>query len=527
MAAVSRLALAPVQDSGRGHWRAVWLQRLEQQLRRMIEHVRARLHDAPQSLAAHQSSLITLLNQARPYTCLHPQMVKLIVALSPWPLRWGYWQSWEAMLRFALEAPGNTIPPSTKASLMNDLAQLLFDTGRIAEALETAREAVTQAFAGEELSPLGHATYTATDILRREGELETAYEMLTQAEARLTAARQRAGYEIALAYIYSSRSLLLRQEGDLDEAITWAYKAVSLVATLAENDPHSIADIYHIRGVIHWGRGEYAHTIRDMERTSSLYAASGDQYAESGVLGVLGLSYWSIGDYDRAEEVIRHTIALAEQMNARQRLAVNIGNLGLVYLTRGEPEQALAYVQEHARLAKKIGDSYELMRAIGNRGVVQIHLGEFEAALQALQKDARHAEQQGSREGKVATYVNLARCLGKLGRTEEAVALSRRALTLARDSGSATANLAALRSLAEWMPHLQQEPLLREALLLARKTGRRLDEAACQLSLSALYEGQERERLWQQGVALLQEIKAIAWVRGHTPDDPPCIPLAI
>ncbi len=512
--------------SERARWRAVWLRRLEQQLIRMTAYVRAQLPQNPKALLSHGDSLITLLDRASPYPRFHPQMVELIVALSPWPLRWGKRRSWEAMLRFALEVADAFLHASARAALLNDLARLLSDSGRGEEALATAYQAVAWAFRGENPTPLGRAVQITVDILRKAGELEEAHAILRRAESRLELSR-RAGYEFALARLYTARALLTRQQGDLNAAIVWADKAVSLVKPLAETDPHSAAGVYFMRGVIHWGRGEYADTIRDMEQVVPLYIAIGDRYAESGVLGLLGLAYWSIGDYDRAERAIRRAIALAERLNALQRLAVNVGNLGLVYLTRGEPAQAMVYVEEHARLAKRIGDTYELMRATGNRGVVQIHLGEFEAALQALEEDARHAEQRGSREGKVATYVNMSRCLGCLGRAEEALALARRALSLAQGSGSATVRLAALRNLADQLPRDQREPLLREALHLARQTGRRLDEAACLLSMAALHEGEEQAALWQQGTALLRDINALAWVRGRTPDDPPCIPLAI
>ncbi len=515
-----------VQASERGRWLRIWLQRLERQLARMTAYVRVQLRQCPKALIPHQDSLITLLNCASPHPRLHRRMMGLIVALSPWPVRWGHGQAWEAMLRFALEVADVPLPASVRAALLNDLARLLFDGGRREEALVRAHEAVKWAFLGENPKPLGQAVQVTVDILRKEGELEAAYAMLDRAEARLKLSR-RAGYEMALADLYAARATLLRQQGDLNAAIAWADKAVSLVEDLAEADPHGVAGAYFMRGIIHWGRGEYAETIRDMERAVPLYAAVGDRYAESGVLGVLGLAYWSIGDYVRAEGAIRQAMTIAEELNALQRLAVNVGNLGLVYLTRGDPAQALVYVEEHARLARQIGDAYELMRAVGNRGVVQIHLGEFGAALEALKEDARHSEQRGSREGRVAVYVNLARCLGGLGRRDEAVALARRALALAQDTGSATVRLAALRSLAEWLPPSQQEPYLREALHLARQTGRRLDEAACLLSLAAVHAGEERQRLWQQGVALLQEMEALAWVQGRTPDDPPSIPLTI
>ncbi len=75
-------------------------------------------------------------------------------------------------------------------------------------------------------------------------------------------------------------------------------------------------------------------------------------------------------------------------------------------------------------------------------------------------------------------------------------------------------------------PRPENEALLRQALSLARDLQRRLDEAACLLSLSALVEDDtERNALWQAGADILTQCGAAAWLTGRTPQNPPFIPM--
>jgi len=93
-------------------------------------------------------------------------------------------------------------------------------------------------------------------------------------------------------------------------------------------------------------------------------------------------------------------------------------------------------------------------------------------------------------------------------------AMFARAMDRAREIGSSSLTVIALRSLAEQAPLEQREPLLQEALRLARQTHRRLDKAACLLSLSALKDGQEQRVLWKQRPRLLDHMGAAAWAQG-------------
>ncbi len=75
-------------------------------------------------------------------------------------------------------------------------------------------------------------------------------------------------------------------------------------------------------------------------------------------------------------------------------------------------------------------------------------------------------------------------------------------------------------------PRAESERLLRDALALARDLQRRLDGAACLLSLSVVVESEtEREALWSEVAMMLQHCGAATWSEGRSPHNPSFIPM--
>jgi hypothetical protein len=85
-------------------------------------------------------------------------------------------------------------------------------------------------------------------------------------------------------------------------------------------------------------------------------------------------------------------------------------------------------------------------------------------------------------------------------------------------------SLFARRCLALFRPPMEAIELLQQALSQARKYHSKLQQAACLLSLAGLVADEsERHRLWAEGVELLQTMNALAWLEGHSLENPPFI----
>jgi tetratricopeptide (TPR) repeat protein len=498
-------------------WNDYYLLHLQEQLAWATTYAQQ-----PARSAAHCESLLALVEQARSWPRLYARAAELVAALGAWPARWGYWDIWEEMLRFALAVTDSKQDAARYFSLLVELAFLLLDTGRLNQALEIGLQVVEQNGESCTSTPLARAVALVVQILIRQGKMEDAQHVIEQVEQQLRQATDASG---AWAYLCVARAAFLRRQGNLEEALSWADQAVAAAESPSNEDLHLRGDVCHFRGVMRWARGEYVLAAADMNRAAMLYANSGDRFAEAHIQGNLGLVYWSLGELDQAENLFRQMIATAEQQGARWQMAVTTGNLGLVCLSRGKLKQSLEYSEQHLRLATLNQDVQEMMRARGIRGTTLLHLGNFVAALADLDVERVFCEKRGSPEGIVCNYVSYARCLAALGRGEQALALAQRALDIARNS-SPSMQVLALRSLAEQSPVAQQEPPLKEALNLACRMGRQLDQAACLLSLAVLKKGEEQTALWTQGERLLKRMGAAAWLKGHSPQNSPQIVLA-
>ena len=174
-------------------------------------------------------------------------------------------------------------------------------------------------------------------------------------------------------------------------------------------------------------------------------------------------------------------------------------------------------------LVQSLGDLKSIHRIQSNRAVVWLYQGKYEAAIPDLAADFDFSEDQNLSGAVVMDCICLSLCYQGLGQEERAIRLAERAWEVAQCLGKPVFQALALRCLAEHRP-AQRFDLLERALELAREAHRPLDEAACLLSLASLTDDEEvRQRLWQQGVRILERIGATAWLEGASPCDPPQI----
>jgi tetratricopeptide (TPR) repeat protein len=510
-------------------WRSYHLQSLAARLAWAENYIDRRLHD-PSGLADHCASLLTLLNQAREIRHLRNQVINLLLALDPWPVRWGHGPAWEALLCFGVEATDTPDELQRHAILLNALANSYLSSGQITLARDTAQRALEAALHKGMMEPVVNALDLVVFAALRQGEIVAAQAVL----ARVAGVVDEADWAKLpdMARLCFSYARILRRMGQLEEALAWADRAVRLLegsapVPLGDRSAGLLADAYNVRGVMCWAAVRYAEAAHDLEQAISLYRAAGDHRAETRVRGTLGLVYWSLGELGRAAALFLDAAGQSEEQDDRWQVAMNVGNLGLVELCRGKLRPAQVYFERQLILAEESGDMHEAMRALGNRGVVRLHRQDFTAALADLKVEQEFAARSGLPEGLICNYVTQVRCLAGLGSAADARALAVRALALARQTGSPALIIIALRCVAEQLQRVEQKASLAEALHLAQCTGRRLDEAACHITLAGLAPAGSTEQTagWQRGVRLLRQIGAEAWLRGHSSQNPPQIVL--
>ncbi len=509
-------------------WRDYHARHLDARLTWAESQIRGHESGLTNELAEHCASLLTLLDQARAASHLHDRIIELILRLDPWPTRWGYGPAWEALLRFGVEITAKAGDDKRHARLLHALANSYLSSGQVDLAHRTAHRALEITLRAGLTEVAVAALDLIVFVLLRQGETAAARELLARVAGLVNDADWIHLPDMArLCFAYGR---ILRRMGQLEDALTWADRAVRMLESAAARvgtgqETTLLADAYNVRGVMYWAAVRYEQAAHDLERAISHYHNHGDYRSAIRAHGTLGLVSWSRGDLDRAEAIFRELIQQSEVQDDKWQLTINIGNLGLVELCRCRLRQALACFERQRSLAEQIGDHHEMMRALGNRGIARLHRGDLAGAMADLKIEQEFAEKSGRPEGLLCNYVTQARCLALRRQTAEAIALAERALALAREGGSRALVIIALRCLAEQMERREALTALAEALYLAQQTGRRLDEAACLLTLASLTGGQEQRLTWYAGAQILTEIGARGWLRGCSPQKPPRIVL--
>jgi hypothetical protein len=152
----------------------------------------------------------------------------------------------------------------------------------------------------------------------------------------------------------------------------------------------------------------------------------------------------------------------------------------------------------------------------------------YAEALPGYEATVAMYEQQGRRYGLTATLGGLSYCLLKLGQTDRAWEVFRQLRDLVEELNRPILQSVVLRYRAFFESPTQAVDTLRAALIIARDLRRRFDEAGCLLALSGVVTDEaERQALWQAGAVILQECGATAWLAGHSPDNPPTLPVSV
>jgi tetratricopeptide (TPR) repeat protein len=510
-------------------WSTVYAAQLPAQLERVTAVVH-QMREEPAALAAHFDSCLTLLDRASAPD-LAPLWLDLVAALHPLPLRWRRWEEWGQVLNQAAARCATVGDTAQQATYLAAAAELQRQYGNLEQALTIAEQALELARQAHAILPLAQAGSTAVAALRFLGQSGRAVVLLDEVQRLLNEPTPRAN-SATLAQpqilLDLQRMDLLRSTGDLPAAVTLAER----LAVPLEQDPavdaHFLATVLRRRATILWAAARYAESAADLERSATLFDQAGDPLQAVFSRGNLGLVYYSMARYDQAETRMREVIAAAEEMNAQWRLMRDIGNLAAVYFARGQLEIALTYAQRHLDLALRFGDGAEQSRGAGNHTCIRVYLGQVAATLPELQAVYDRLFAQERPEGYLSALVDLAVAFHLLGDQERSHEHARRIFAHPAAQEFPSLHILGLRARALTEDDTTAVSTLRQALDLARRHGRALDEAGCLLSLAGLTgTPAEQAQLWQEGSKLLTEIGAKAWLVGRTPADPPLVALIL
>ena len=509
-------------------WSRFYAGRLPEQLRAAAARIDA---TPPEALQSHFDTFLSLLNATGGRAELAPLWLALVARLHPLPVRWGQWAAWLAILRQAALKAKALNQPARQAEYLAYEADLLLNVGRLAPALDTARQALALGRRNGAAWPLAVAGNAASATLRSLARYDEAQAIIDEIRAdlaRMERPRPAARAAMAIALLDLEEMDLLRYFKRLDDALALGESLIARLAAVEGVDPHDLAMVYLRRATIVWVSGRYQAAAEDLRRSAKLYRAAGNSLQAVFAGGNLGVVYYSMSRYVEAEALMLAAIRAAEETNARYRLVSDLGDLSVVYIALGRMDLAYDYTDRMVRLAGELGNTAELSRGRGNRGYALLGLGRYEEALPDIEFSLDLYRQQGRIEGILVTTIDLIIYLRGIGDEEQAARVAEENYAAARRESYPHLHIVTARCLALFPPAERQRTLLEEALALAREHERPLDEAGCLFSLAGLAEdATARNALYGEGVRLLQQMGATGWLAGKSPANPPLLPMTI
>jgi DNA-binding SARP family transcriptional activator len=201
----------------------------------------------------------------------------------------------------------------------------------------------------------------------------------------------------------------------------------------ADDDPRLLAQLWTLRGNLHFPRGEIDACLAAHERAREYAERSGspDDLARS--LGGLGDAQYQRCHMHTARRLFADCVALSEQHGLAGLRLAYLPMLAVAAGYMGDYRTALRVAEDAIAIARSIGDPRAELLGLSIRGNVQIARGEYADAETACARSTELAHAIGARRFEAEAMALQALALRHLNRRDEALPLATQAAELARD----------------------------------------------------------------------------------------------
>ncbi len=351
------------------------------------------------------------------------------------------------------------------------------------EALSLAETALRDASTHEAAQSrfiIGTATY-------RQGKLEEALPVLTEAKTRFSALGDLAGaLEAALVLGRIHRDL-----GEFERAAEVFGAALTLATQTA--DPQAEADVLNLQAGVLSAQGEYQQALEHLERALTLARDAGLRERQANILNNLGTLRTMLGDYPQALESLKAAYELFRALGSGTRSqATNLISLGHLYQEMGDETQARAFFAQAREVARSAQDPLVEAAAINNLAIVSMRSGDRMLARDLFQEALEIARRVGAKQYEIDNLDGLGQVYVASGDFERAAETHLSALHVAREIGDKEGESDALLNLGKDYLAISQpakalEPLS-VGLTLAQHLGRQPSVFEAHELLSQAYE---------------------------------------
>ncbi|CAG0927451.1 hypothetical protein TFLX_00468 [Thermoflexales bacterium] len=278
--------------------------------------------------------------------------------------RWGQRDLAKTLLRRSVDS----LDGPNRAVAQSNLAKLLVDEGRLAEALQVYEEVYRTFIALDAKSQIAAVLSQIGIIYKQQGDLSRAIEKQQSSLEIQREISNEEGQAIGLHRL----SMLYRMKEDYDEALAYSKQAVAI--DRKRGDMAGLATDLHEQGII------YVLTNRKQD----------------------------------ALECFNESLNIKRQIGNESGVASSLGELGNLYTDAGMIREAIVAFREAMEIYQRQGDP-KMGQILEGMGIVHEVQGEYTAALEKYQQ-AKQILQQSYPVGLPIIEQHIARVLGKTGR---------------------------------------------------------------------------------------------------------------
>jgi CHAT domain-containing protein len=262
---------------------------------------------------------------------------------------------------------------------------------------------------------------------------------------------------------------------------------------------------------------DFEQALLAHQKALSIFEAAGVKSGAAAALEGLSQLYHLLGDYQEAFDCARKSLQLYEEVGDMRGIASALTKIGNLYGVQNNPQQALAHLERAMKISEELEDRFRIAILRGEMAQAHLALGNYEQALELFQLTLRQIESHGDQAGAAIIRDEIGRVYAAQGRYEKALDYYRQALAVL-EAGNR-------KGVVETLGHMSDAylaggkfaealPITERAVSLARQIGQPYDlwsalaaAGYCQLALNRPAEARES---FTEAVAIFERLRAQA-----------------
>jgi len=280
------------------------------------------------------------------------------------------------------------------------------------------------------------------------------------------------------------------------------------IALVYSELPTQKANIFGNIGLCYHDMGDYQKALEYYQQSYDLNKMLGNKTTQARNLCNIGIVYYDQSDYPKALDYYFKALKIDEELADKSTIAMDLSNIGIVYHDLENYVKALEYYQQSLAVCRELGNKRDIAKAVGNIAILYDDQGQYKKALVYYSEAMKLNEEIGNRRSLAINlsnagglYVELGKeaktnctCSNDSGYFDLAKQCYSKALKINREIGNKRSeglNKGNLGELYMYMTRFKEaEPLLLEALQIARSLGELTYVKTWYEALTELYESQ-------------------------------------